>query len=305
MPPTPLLKSPQPERHGRAGKQEMGRHGARLPRRHLLQARPRRPHGRRALRVQVLVSSFRRSQLPASARLPPTGPQTVESVRQEIRLPVLHPPIHLLRLPQVRRGQQPPLCFRAPLLPALPPSMEVLSLASKECPGLKVLGLPRISVDDESQFLNLITNWKDFELLEMDSKPAKLTEIMKLIDLHCKNFGGLKLRGWISRDEALGIADSLPKLRFLDLSGSHLSKEEILIIVDGCRELKKLKVNDCVGFEGEDEELKKRRATAMDVFEHEGCVIGDDSLHHNHDDSDADLDLQFTYFDYCFETWMF
>ncbi|KAK8968758.1 F-box protein FBW2 [Platanthera guangdongensis] len=197
--------------------------------------------------------------------------------------------------------------FELRFSPLFPPSMEVLSLASKEnrCPGMKVLGLPRISVDDESQFLNLIANWKDLELLEMDSKPAKLTEMMKLIDLHCKNLGGLKLRGWISRDEALGIADSLPKLRFLDLSGSHLSKEEILIIVDGCRELKKLKVNDCVGFEGEDEEVKKIRATAMDVFEHEGCVIGDDSLHQNHDESDGDLDLQFTYFDYCFETWMF
>lgn len=177
--------------------------------------------------------------------------------------------------------------------------MEVLSLASKECPRLKVLALPRISVDDESQFLNFITNWKDLELLEMESKPAKLTEMLKLIHLHCRNFRGLKLRGSINGDEALWIVDSLPKLTFLDLSGSHLAKEEVLHIIDGCRELKQLKLNDCVGFEADDEEVK-RRAAAMDEFEHQGCVITADSL-----SWDDDLELKFTYYDYCFEMWMF
>ncbi|XP_020596988.1 F-box/LRR-repeat protein At3g48880-like [Phalaenopsis equestris] len=178
--------------------------------------------------------------------------------------------------------------------------MEVLSLASLACPKLKVLGLPRVNFDDEVRFLNLISKWRDLEWLEMDSKPRNLREIAEQIGIHCSRFYGIKICGLIGKEDVSGIVDFIPKIEVLDLSGSRIGKEEVLAILDGCRELKRLSLKDCVGFEA-DEEVRCR-ARGIKIFEFEGCRV-EDELRASVDQSDA-LEQMFMYFDDCYEMWM-
>ncbi|XP_020571922.1 F-box/LRR-repeat protein At3g48880-like [Phalaenopsis equestris] len=182
-----------------------------------------------------------------------------------------------------------------------PPSMEVLSLVSITCPRLKTLCLPHINFDDEVHFLNMINRWRDLEWLEMESKPSNLGELTKRIGFHCNRFYGLKIRGSIEMNDVSGIVNFLPKIGFLDLSGSKVGKEEVLAIVDGCRELKGLNLKGCVGFEV-DSELKKR-AEGIEVFEFEGCSVEDEFR--NFRIQNEDLEFMFAYYDDCFELGMF
>ncbi|PKU83855.1 F-box protein SKIP19 [Dendrobium catenatum] len=182
-----------------------------------------------------------------------------------------------------------------------PPSMEVLSLASITCPRLKTLCLPRICFDDEVRFFNLLSKWRDLEWLAIESKPFKLREMAEQIGIHCSKFYGMKIRGFIRKEDVTGIVDFLPKIEVLDLSGSQIRKEEVLAIVDGCRGLKRLSLKECVGFEA-DEEVS-RRARGIQVFEFDRCRV-EDGLRNSEDQSEV-LEQTFMYFDDCFEMWMF
>lgn len=160
--------------------------------------------------------------------------------------------------------------------------------------------MPKINFDDEVCFLNLINKWGDLKWLEMESKPSNLREMAKQIGIHCNKFSGLKIRGLIEMNDVFGIVNFLPKIENLDLSGSRIGKEEVLAIVDGCRELKALSLKDCVGFEV-DEELKKR-ARGIEVFEFEGCKVKDEFRIYIA--RSEDLEHMFMYYDDCFEMGM-
>ncbi|PKA66015.1 F-box/LRR-repeat protein [Apostasia shenzhenica] len=183
--------------------------------------------------------------------------------------------------------------------PLFPASLQVLSCASNGCPKLKALGLPRICMEDEGRFFELLGKWRKLEWLEMESKPSMLANLARQIGHHCEKFQGLKIRGSIGKEDVAAIVESLPKLRFLDLSGSRLAKEEVLAVVDGCRDLKRFSLNDCLGFEA-DEEVK-RRASGIEELELEGCRIGDEAAA----DEDGDLEQMMMYYDDCFLLWMF
>ncbi|KAK8957093.1 hypothetical protein KSP39_PZI000386 [Platanthera zijinensis] len=181
-----------------------------------------------------------------------------------------------------------------------PPSIEVLSTASAACPSLKTLFLPRINFDDEARFLDLIPNWSDLECLEMESKPSNLGEMVKQIGANCGRFRGLKIRGSIDNADAQGIVNFLPKIESLDLSGSRMRREEALAILDGCRELKRFTVRDCVGFEVDDE--LQRRAAGIELFEFEGCRA--EEKFRNFINHTEDLDYMLMHYGDCFELWM-
>ncbi|KAH0458496.1 hypothetical protein IEQ34_013811 [Dendrobium chrysotoxum] len=85
------------------------------------------------------------------------------------------------------------------------------------------------------------------------------------IGIHCEKFYGLKIRGLIEMNDAFGIVNYLPKIRNLDFPGFHIAKEEVLAIVDGCRELKRLSLKEYVGFKVDAE--SKKRAQGIAVFE--------------------------------------
>lgn len=165
---------------------------------------------------------------------------------------------------------------------------------------LKALCLPRINFDDEFQFLSLISKWSDLEWLEIESKPSNLREMVEQIGIHCSRFYGIKIRGLIREEDVSGIVDFLPKIKVLDLSGSRIGREEVLAIVDGCRELRRLSLKDCVGFEV-DEDVKWR-ARDIHVFEFEGCRIEDELI--NFVDQSEVLEQMFMFFDDCIEMWM-
>ncbi|XP_020580464.1 F-box/LRR-repeat protein At3g48880-like [Phalaenopsis equestris] len=179
-------------------------------------------------------------------------------------------------------------------------SKQDLSLASDECPKLRNLILPRVESEDEEQLLKAISKWKELEVLEMESKPSILAEMVKQIGIHCNKFKGLKLRGSIKKEDAAAIVGCLPNLEWLDLSSCRLGRGELLAIVDGCRHLKRLSVRDCTGFEV-DEEVKKR-ASGIELFEHEGSTIED--VCEAEDDGYVSLEQMLMYYDDCYEMWL-
>ncbi|KAG1348022.1 F-box/LRR-repeat protein [Cocos nucifera] len=162
--------------------------------------------------------------------------------------------------------------LRFPLL--IGASLRDLVHASNMCPRLKIAVLPKIMLEDEEHIPELVGKWKDLERLEMESKPSSFSEIATQVGLNCKSFTGLRMFGAIKKEDVLAITKSLPKIRNLCLSGSYLCKKELLAMVDGCKELEKLIVNDCIGFEADEEVLK--RASAITTFEHEGSKLYDD-----------------------------
>lgn len=160
--------------------------------------------------------------------------------------------------------------------------------------------LPRINFDDGVCFLSLIKNWSDLEWLELESKPSSLGGITKQIGIHCKNFNGLKISGVIEMNDVLEIVTFLPKIGVLDLSGSRIGKEEVLAIVDGCKDLKGLSLKGCVGLEV-DGELKER-VKGIAAFEFEGCRVEDELR--NFTVQSEDWERMFMYYDDCFEMGM-
>lgn len=160
--------------------------------------------------------------------------------------------------------------------------------------------LPRINFDDEVHFVSLINKWSDLEWLEIESKPQNLREMAEQIGIHCKKFYGLKICGLIEMNDVFEIVNFLPKIGILDLSGSQIAKEQVLAIVDGCSELKRLSLKDCVGFKV-DAELKKR-AQDIEVFEFEGCRVEDDLR--NFMCQIEDLEHLLMYYDDCLELGM-
>ncbi|PKA61971.1 F-box/LRR-repeat protein [Apostasia shenzhenica] len=155
-------------------------------------------------------------------------------------------------------------------------SMEDLVLASNECPRLKILSLPKLTLDDEARIPDLIAKWKDLQRLEIESKPSNFFELAAEIAGNCRVFSDLAMPcSSIKKEDASAIATSLNKLRSLDLSRSYLPRAELLVILGECRGLERLSVKSCLGFEA-DEEVKGK-AAAIRIFEHEGTKMEGDS----------------------------
>ncbi|KAI0501369.1 hypothetical protein KFK09_016314 [Dendrobium nobile] len=156
----------------------------------------------------------------------------------------------------------------------LPPlaSVEDLILASEYCPRLRKLGLPKLTLNEESQIPSLFSKWKELQQLELESKPYNFSQLAAMIGQNCNDFIELKMpSSAISKEDVLAIIKFLPKLRSLDLSRSYLPKKELLLIVEGCRELERLSVKNCIGFEA-DEEVKTK-ACRIEKFEYEGSKM--------------------------------
>lgn len=153
-------------------------------------------------------------------------------------------------------------------------SVHDLFYASAECPGLKKVVLPNLLSEDEVYIPELVGKWKELELLEMQSKPASFLEMVAQISLNCNNFAALRMFGSIKPDDASAIIKLLPKLKHLCFDKSYLPKEQLLMIMDGCKELEILSVRDCIGFEADEEIMK--RALGIKFFDCEGSKLFDD-----------------------------
>ncbi|WOK97088.1 hypothetical protein Cni_G05796 [Canna indica] len=157
-------------------------------------------------------------------------------------------------------------------------SFQDLVFASEECPRLKTLVLPNILLADEPLIPQLVGKWKELEKLEMELKPSSFSEMVMQINLNCRRFSGLRMFGSIKKEDVKAIIKYLPKIKHLNLSKSYLQKEELVEIIKGCRELETLSVNNCIGFEADEEEVL-RRASAIKNFENEGSKLFDESAY--------------------------
>lgn len=123
----------------------------------------------------------------------------------------------------------------------------------------------------EKHIPNYLSKWKKLEHLHMHGKPISFMEILSEISLHCKNFNKLEMSGSLRNQEALAIATLLPKIKHLCLSKSYMSKEALLVILRGCRELETLDAKYCIGFKVDDEILKM--ASHIKRRELDGCAL--------------------------------
>ncbi|XP_020255125.1 F-box/LRR-repeat protein At3g48880-like [Asparagus officinalis] len=162
------------------------------------------------------------------------------------------------------------------------PTVDDLARVSNTCQRLKVITLPKLMLEHEVHITELAAKWKELERLEMGSKPSPFTRLAARISTNCKKFRALKMAGSIKREDATAIAGCFKGIKELDLSRAYLPKEHLVVIVKGCKEIEKLILNECVGFDSGDEEIRKL-VDGIKIFESRGSVVFDDYDFENDD----------------------
>ncbi|KAF5935704.1 hypothetical protein HYC85_026833 [Camellia sinensis] len=121
---------------------------------------------------------------------------------------------------------------------------------------------------------NLMSKWKNLAILRLVGT-FQMQEILAQINIHCKNFIGLGILGaYIEQGQASTIVTLLPNIKQLILRHASHEKENLVMILQGCKELKYFDVRDCIGFdEGDDEILKL--ASHIQTFKPEGSMLYD------------------------------
>ncbi|XP_020595076.1 F-box/LRR-repeat protein At3g48880-like, partial [Phalaenopsis equestris] len=137
------------------------------------------------------------------------------------------------------------------------------------CPKLKVLSLPTLIWNDDKQLPGLMCSWKEMEALEMIWKPISFLKMLEQIMIHCPNFHELNLCGFLNGKDAQAMIRCLPKLKRLLMSASFLRKDDLVMILDGCKDLEEVDVSRCRGLDVDDVLLKK--AAKLSKFEFQGC----------------------------------
>ncbi|KAM7485777.1 hypothetical protein LguiA_001786 [Lonicera macranthoides] len=149
--------------------------------------------------------------------------------------------------------------------------------ALEECPLLKLLTLPSSVIDNHEGFIipSMINKLKNLETLMLQFS-QDLEEIIAQINLHCKNFVFLSVtNAEISSDAAIAIVTLLPNIKGLALRGCELQRSDLVIILNGCKELKYMDVSNCIGFESDDAEILNL-ASHITTFKCEGSNLYDD-----------------------------
>ncbi|KAL0914465.1 hypothetical protein M5K25_014813 [Dendrobium thyrsiflorum] len=158
-------------------------------------------------------------------------------------------------------------------------SLQNLITASIGCPRLKALSFSGVLQQDEKHLPELISKWKELEILKIAQKPFSILEIFEQISINCPNFRGLHLHGLFNTTETRAIVRCMPRLKILEISGSVICKENLMEILDGCEELEVLNVSYCAGFDVDNEILKK--ASNIKKFECEGTTREGTMIHHS------------------------
>ncbi|CAL8989634.1 unnamed protein product, partial [Prunus brigantina] len=125
------------------------------------------------------------------------------------------------------------------------------------CPGLVTLGLLLRLLESEHMNPELIGKWKNLEVVSLGSS-LNLVIILALIKTHCKNFYGLDLSMTLIRErEALAIVKLVTNIKYLNLKGAIVSRDSLVTLLRGCKDLVVLDVRDCIGFDENDDEILK------------------------------------------------
>ncbi|KAL6971021.1 hypothetical protein U1Q18_030702 [Sarracenia purpurea var. burkii] len=137
---------------------------------------------------------------------------------------------------------------------------EILLYVVDECPHLRTLELPCAYGSEIPKLmseLNLVSKWKNLEFLST-RMCFQFREILTQISIHCKNFVGLTIkRDCIWEDEVLAIITLLPNIKCLSMWRCFIEKKNLVMVLQGCKELVHFEVMHCTGFyEGDGEILK-------------------------------------------------
>lgn len=148
----------------------------------------------------------------------------------------------------------------------------LIAWIAERCPCLKVLVLPNhLSYVINFEVSNSICRWKYLEGLQVHSLIA-LKKTITNINKNCHNFNHLCV--YVERldgDVASVIASQLPNIKSLDLRFStSIERDDLLVILKGCKKLEYLDISECKGVAGDDEILKLARH--IRVFKHEGAL---------------------------------
>ncbi|ONI26248.1 hypothetical protein PRUPE_1G012600 [Prunus persica] len=103
-----------------------------------------------------------------------------------------------------------------------------------------------------------IHKYKTAEEVVSLGSSLNLVIILALIKTHCKNFYGLDLSMTLLRErEALAIVKLVPNIKCLNLKGANVSRDSLVTLLRGCKDLVVLDSRDCIGFDENDDEILK------------------------------------------------
>ncbi|PSS35684.1 F-box/LRR-repeat protein [Actinidia chinensis var. chinensis] len=162
-------------------------------------------------------------------------------------------------------------------LPELPNRCmdEALLYVADECPALRTLVLHFKAFQGfhgpRSKVPNYISKWTNLQSLKLQSS-FDLQELLTQISIHCKSFVALAIEcAKIGTDEASAIVNFLPNIKVLDLRYAFMREENLMTILQGCKQLELFDARDCIGFNEGDEEILKH-ASHIRSFKHEGST---------------------------------
>ena len=121
-----------------------------------------------------------------------------------------------------------------------------------------MLTLPLFLCRNHSDIIpSLMVKWKNLEFLSLGDSSSTI-QILEHICSNLPNLSGLSITdGYIDHETALAIVSLAPKLKYLVLEGAELDKENLVLILQGCKQLVKLDVRNCIGFDADDEDISK------------------------------------------------
>ncbi|PSS35681.1 F-box protein, partial [Actinidia chinensis var. chinensis] len=152
---------------------------------------------------------------------------------------------------------------------------EALLYVADECPALRALVLPsNVLHGREFKIENHMSKWTNLQFLKLQTC-FQMQEALVQISIHCKNFVALAIAGAkIGKDEASAIVNFLPNIKVLHLRYASMEKENLVTILQGCKQLKLFDARNCIGFDEGDEEILKL-ASHIPSFKHKGSMLFD------------------------------
>lgn len=127
---------------------------------------------------------------------------------------------------------------------------------------------------------------KNLEFISIDDNYS-IVELIENVCIHLTSLTGFRIGGGeIYGYEASKIVSLLPKLKYLTINHATLEKKNLVLILQGCRELECLDVRNCIGFDEDDEEILKL-SSAIKSFHCDGSkaqhpTSGDDYYYNFH-----------------------
>ncbi|CAL2263638.1 unnamed protein product [Prunus armeniaca] len=109
-------------------------------------------------------------------------------------------------------------------------TVQAFEFAANVCLGLVILSLPGDLLDSKHTNLELIGKWKTLEVFVQRPVHGR---------------------------EALSIVKLVPNIKYLNLKGTKVNRDGLLMLLCRCKDLVMLDARDCFGFNENDDEISK------------------------------------------------